>query len=314
MVFSQLLGNEVLKKRLSGSAQQGKWSHCYVICGPEGSGKRTLAGLMAAAMQCEEAHAPCGHCNICRKVQAGIHPDVITVDDAEKKTVQVELIRQLQADAFVHPNEGKKKIYLIPRAQDMTESAQNALLKLIEEPPSYAVFLLLAANPGKLLSTVRSRSVELRMEPVEQKQALAFLQQKHPEETLQNLEAAYVRSGGFLGRSLQLLQQEALPQTELFGKAFAQKDRYELTKLLASMEKMPRDQVLNCLGSWKQLLTEAISARNAMAADARAQALGSSRTAQELAMAAANIQKAMELTAANIGVGHICGWLAASLS
>ena len=275
MDFSELSGNETLKKRLAVSFQKGTWSHCYLICGPQGSGKRTLAKIMAGALQCQVADAPCGHCSACRKIRAGIHPDVIVVDDAEKKTVSVELVRQLQADAFVHPNEGKRKIYVIPRAQDMTESAQNALLKIIEEPPSYAVFLLLTDNAEKLLPTVRSRSVELRLEAVQ--------------------------------------QQEELPQTELFVKAFSQGDRYELTHLLCSMEKMPREQVLRCFAQWKTCLTDGLSARAGMQGTAKAQTLGRSRTAQELAAAAAQLQKAMELTAANIGVGHICGWLAASL-
>ena len=275
MDFSELPGNEALKKRLSVSFQKGTWSHCYLICGPQGSGKRILAKIMAGALQCQAADAPCGRCSACRKIQAGIHPDVIVVDDAEKKTVSVELIRQLQADAFVHPNESKRKIYLIPRAQDMTENAQNALLKIIEEPPSYAVFLLLTDNAEKLLPTVRSRSVELRLEAAE--------------------------------------QQSQLPQVELFVKAYAQKDRYELTHLLCSMEKLQRDQVLQCFAQWKKLLTDGLSARAGMQGTQQAHTLGRSRTAQELAAAAAQLQQAMELTAANIGVGHICGWLAASL-
>lgn len=277
MDFSELPGNEALKKRLSVSCQKGTWSHCYLICGPQGSGKRKLANILAQALQCQAADAPCGRCNICRKVKEGIHPDVIMVDDPEKKSVSVELIRQLQADAFVHPNEGRRKIYVIPRAQEMTDNAQNGLLKLIEEPPSYAVFLLLTDNAEKLLATVRSRSVELRMQAPQ-------------------------------------TQAAELPQTQQFVQAFSRRDRYELTKLLCTMEKMPREQLMQCFGSWKQLLTEAICARWGRPGAQNVQTLGQCRTAQELAAAAAKLQKAMELTAANIGVGHICGWLAASIS
>ena len=172
MEFNGFLGNAELKQRLSASFHAGRSSHCYLICGPEGSGKRTLAGILAAALQCEEASVPCGRCPACRKAMAGIHPDIITIDDPEKTIVPVTLIRQLQADAYIRPNEGQKKVYIIPRAQDMNESAQNALLKLIEEPPAYAVFLLIASNAAKLLPTVRSRCAELRLEPVPQKDGI----------------------------------------------------------------------------------------------------------------------------------------------
>lgn len=314
MDFFGLLGNEELKKRLSASFRAGKHSHCYLICGPEGSGKKTLARAMAQALQCEQANAPCGRCNVCRKVAAGIHPDVITVDDTERKTISVELIRQLQADAFVHPNEGKQKIYLIPRAQDMTENAQNALLKLIEEPPSYAVFLLLSTNAGKLLSTVRSRSVELRMEPVPFSQARQWLKEQRSADTEQTLQAAHLRSGGFLGQTLAWLSSEGqLPQTAQFAGAFASRDRYAMTLLLSSMEKMPRDQLLRCFSQWKQLLTDALMVRAGMPGGQEALLLGKSRTAQEMAAAAELTQKAMEHCTANIGAGHICGWLAANL-
>ena len=94
----------------------------------------------------------------------GSHPDFITVDDPEKKTVTVDLIRQARADVYIQPNESEYKIYMFPRAQDMGLPGQNALLKILEEPPKYGVFLLLTDNPDKLLPTVRSRCTELNMQ------------------------------------------------------------------------------------------------------------------------------------------------------
>lgn len=313
MEFSGLLGNEELKKRLCASFRAGRHSHCYLLCGPDGSGKKTLAAILAQALQCEAAVPPCGRCNICRKINEGIHPDVITVDDPEKKTVPVELVRQLQADAYVHPNEGKRKIYLIPRAQDLSDSAQNALLKLIEEPPAYAVFLLLTTNREKLLPTVRSRSVELRLEPVGWQQAQPWLQSRCGEE-VQTLQAAHLRCGGFLGQTLDYLKKDTHGgQTAQFVQAFSSGDRYLLTGLLCSMEKMSRDQLQGCFGQWKHLLADALMVRSGIPGTPEAECLGRSRTAQDLAAAAATIQKAMEHSNANVGTGHICGWLAATL-
>lgn len=314
MEFAGFLGNNALKQRLSASFQAGKASHCYLLCGPEGSGKQTLAAILAAALQCEGHAAPCGRCGPCRKVFANTHPDVITIDDPEKKTVSVELIRQLQADAFIRPNEGVKKVYLIPRAQDMTDNAQNALLKLIEEPPSYAVFLLLTDNADKLLPTVRSRGVELRMEPVPRQEALTWLRQKFPAEPQESLLAAYVRSGGYLGQAEALMQGSMhLPQTVTFAQCIANRDHFGLTLLLCSMEKQPRDKLLEIFLQWKQLLTDALLVRSGLPGGPEAAQLGRSRTAADLAAAADAIQTAMDHCAANVGAGHICGWLSVTL-
>lgn len=315
MEFNGFLGNAELKQRLSASFQAGRSSHCYLICGPEGSGKRTLARILAAALQCEEASVPCGRCLTCRKTMAGIHPDVITIDDPEKVTVRVDLIRQLQADAYIRPNEGQKKVYLIPRAQDMNENAQNALLKLIEEPPAYAVFLLIATNTAKLLPTVRSRCAELRLEPVPQAEALPWLSRRFPDQPRETLQAACVRSGGYLGQAEALLQGAFyLPQTTEFAGAFAKKDTLELTKLLCGMEKLPRNKLSEILIQWRQLLADAMLVRSGLPGSPEAAAISRTRTGAELAAATQALQKAQEACTANIGTGHICGWLVTVLS
>ena len=241
MEFTGFLGNSALKQRLSASFAAGKNSHCYLLCGPMGSGKHTLARILSAALQCAENQTPCMTCRNCRKVLANQHPDVITVDDPEKKTVGVELIRQLQTDAYIRPNEGRRKIYLIPRAMEMTGSAQNALLKLMEEPPAYAVFLLLTDNAEKLLPTVRSRCAELRLEPVPRETALPWLEARFPQQSKDTVQAAYRRSGGFLGQAAEFLEKEAQePQTAEFARAFTEKDPMALTQVLCAMEKLSR--------------------------------------------------------------------------
>jgi len=314
MEFVGFLGNEDLKARLSASFRNKRTSHCYLLCGPSGSGKRTLAKLLAAALQCTEPTVPCGHCAPCRKVCNGTHPDVITVDDPEKKTVQVDLIRKARADMYVRPNEGNHKIYVIPRAQDMNDNAQNALLKILEEPPSYGVFLLLTDNAEKLLPTVRSRCVELRLGPVPEPQAMPWLAERFPHKAQADLQAAYRRSGGYLGQTAALLEKElTLPQTEEFAAAFAKADAYRLTCLLCAMEKLSRDKLLELLEQWHSLLADALLARSGVAVGRQASELGNMRTVRALMDAAGIVRQAMEHCRANVGTGHICGWLAVKL-
>ena len=194
MGFEKLLGNAQLKQNISNSVNAGKTAHFYLISGPRGSGKHTLATLLAAALQCESHQKPCCSCPACRKVLSGTHPDYITIDDEEKKFVPVELVRSAREDMFLRPNEGKKKIYLFPRAQDMLPPSQNALLKILEEPPGYGVFLLLTDNPEKLLPTIRSRCMELKLSPLPQDSLRQHLARQFPDADDSAISAAISRS------------------------------------------------------------------------------------------------------------------------
>ena len=143
-------------------------SHAYIISAPTREDALNEARRLAAAAVCDDSlHAPCGQCRACRKAGANIHPDIITVerltDDKGKKKreIVVDQVRDINSDACILPNEASRKVYIIDEADTMNPSAQNAALKLLEEPPSGAVFLLCVTNPMKLLDTVRSRCVEI---------------------------------------------------------------------------------------------------------------------------------------------------------
>lgn len=145
-------------------------SHAYLITGGREESRTKFAGELAAAYLCEGEAVPCGQCRHCRKVSGSIHPDLIRVSPAEgKREISVDQIRTLRSDAYIRPNEGKRKVYVIDPADAMNPSAQNALLKVLEEGPQYAAFLLLAGEPGRLLDTVRSRCENLALPPEEDK-------------------------------------------------------------------------------------------------------------------------------------------------
>lgn len=167
MDLSALKGNERLKDQLSRQERGRGLSHAYIISGPAGSGRHTLARELAAAMLCAgSGEKPCGKCGPCLKVRKGVHPDVSTVTGPEEgKPITVDRVRLLRADAYIRPNEGERKVYLLEGADRMNAPAQNAMLKLLEEGPPYAAFLLIAGNAGGLLRTVRSRCEELALTP-----------------------------------------------------------------------------------------------------------------------------------------------------
>lgn len=308
MGFEGLLGNARLKENLSGSIRQGRISHFYLISGPEGAGKRTLARLLSAAMLCTAPEKPCGHCKDCRKVLSNTHPDVIYVEDAEHKTVPVKVIRQARESIFVRPNEGQRKVYVFP--QEMGIEGQNALLKVLEEPPSYGAFLLLSATPEKLLPTIRSRCTQLNLQALSpEEMAVALKQDFHdiPEDV--RLSAA-VRSGGYLGQAKKILRDaiQNTPQTEEFIRAFSARDSLAIAKLLASMEKWKRDAFTEEMAAWSSILRGALVFRSGQTGATEAEkALGSARSARELMNAYNEIQKAMQYAGGNVSVAALCG-------
>ena len=170
MPLSRLRGNYALKELLKPRLAQGKLGHAYIVAGEEGSGKHALASVLSRAMVCSaEGNKPCGVCPDCKKALAGIHPDIITIlPEEDKAAINVDQIRRMRADAYIRPNEAARKVYVLEGCDKLNNSCQNAMLKLLEEGPAYASFLLLAENQGNLLVTVRSRCETLALVADEQ--------------------------------------------------------------------------------------------------------------------------------------------------
>ena len=262
-------------------------------------------------MLCEEKDGPCGVCRACRKVFSGNHPDYITIDDPTKKTVPVDLIREARADIFIRPNEGTKKIYLFPRAQDMGIPGQNALLKVLEEPPSYGVFLLLTDNPEKLLPTVRSRCVELKLRALPEELLERKLREEFPDAGEGTIAAAIQRSGGYLGQARELLSGGGLSENaKAFAAAYAARDVFGLQKILTPMEKWKRDALIPALQAWLELLEQALLVRSGFPAlTPEAAAIGANRSPRDLMTCCTCLKKAMEYAQGNVSCAAVCGWL-----
>ena len=312
MSFDALLGNEQLKTDLARSLRTGHISHCYLITGPQGSGKHTLARLLAAAILCQGRDKPCGVCHPCRKVLEGGHPDFITWEDPDYQKIPVKLIREtFRPDVFIKPNESEHKIYMI--SQELGLEGQNALLTILEEPPAYAVFLLLADNPQKLLPTVRSRCRELKLSALPRQLLEERLSRDFPQASRENLRRAAERSGGFLGQAKALLEEglSLPPQTAAFVRAFAGGDALALTELLVPMEKWKRDALIPVLSGWLALLEEALAGYREIST--LAGEIAARRTAPDIYRAIQALQKALTYAQSNVSPGAICGWLAWAL-
>ena len=162
--FDALPGNDALKASLR-TALDRRFPQAVLLSGPDGSGKSTLARTLAAALLCAgRPPRPCGVCASCRKIAHGVHPDLIVVDEGEGE-IKVETARRVRDEAAVLPNDGDRKVFIILHADRMNQSAQNALLKVLEEPPRYVFFLLASSQPGALLQTIRSRCTAYQLAP-----------------------------------------------------------------------------------------------------------------------------------------------------
>ena len=176
--FVDIVGQEQLKEHLENAIRRNKVSHAYIINGERNAGKEFIAKTFAMALQCENRQdiEPCQECHSCKQAQSSNHPDIIFISHEKPGTIGVEDIRrQINSDVAIKPYSGPRKIYIMNEGEKMTVQAQNALLKTLEEPPEYAVILILTTNVDSLLPTILSRCVVLNMKPVRDDQIKRFL-------------------------------------------------------------------------------------------------------------------------------------------
>lgn len=292
-----LVGNAQVKHRL----QTGRGlSHAYILAGPSGTGKRTLGGVLSSALVCSgRGEPPCGHCPDCRKAGAGVHPDVIRIG-LDGKDISVSQIRELRADAYVRPNEAARKVYVLENAQTMNGSAQNALLKLLEDGPAYAAFLLLTDNAGNMLATVRSRCELLNLSPVTPAECREYLLTRFSTLPRERVLDAAGRSEGVLGRAVAWLEgggeEEERIREAASRLASLLKDggEGELLEYCVGLEKWDRDALSGLMDETVQQLRDGL-----LRGDAPGRSL----------RLIGHIQVLKEALSFHVGAGHIAGWL-----
>lgn len=179
--FKEILGHEQIVEHLQNAITMDKVSHAYIINGPDKSGKMMLAEAFAMTLQCEaEGNDSCMECHSCKQAINRNQPDIIYVKHEKPNTISVDDIRtQVNNDIVIKPYSSKHKIYIIDEAEKMNVQAQNALLKTIEEPPAYAVLLLLTTNADSFLPTILSRCVTLNIKAVPDEKIKSYLMSRH---------------------------------------------------------------------------------------------------------------------------------------
>ena len=178
--IKRVLGHEEIIRHLQNAIAMDQVSHSYIFAGEKGSGKKLLAKLFAMTLQCEQKEKePCLQCSACKKAMSRNHPDIVYITHEKPNSIGIDEIRdQLVTDIEIRPYTGPYKIYIVDEAEKLTAQAQNAILKTIEEPPAYAVILLLTNNSDSLLPTITSRCVTLHFKPVRDELIKSYLMEE----------------------------------------------------------------------------------------------------------------------------------------
>ena len=255
--FNNVIGHEEIIRHLKNAIKTGKISHSYIFTGEPGSGKRLLAGIYAMTLQCETGgENACGKCESCKRAMGKNHPDIIMVKHEKPNTISIDEIReQVVNDVDIKPYSSPHKIYIIPDAEIMTPQAQNALLKTIEEPPEYAVIMLLTSNIDGLLPTIRSRCVRLDLKVVDDGLVKKYLMEHlHVPDYQAEIDASFAH--GSIGKAKEAAtSQEFADITQKALKILKYADSmevYELTEAIKNMssEKQNINDYLDIFQFW----------------------------------------------------------------
>lgn len=241
MKFSDILSNGNAIRTLQNAANGSSLNHAYLIHGTKGTGKRSLARIFAKAILCRGGERPCGNCAACLKVEKGIHPDLMVVQKPEgKANILVEQVRSLREQVYIRPNESEHRVVIIEESETMNLSAANALLKVLEEPPAYVVFVLTANNISALPETIASRCLCLEMQEVSLHQAEKWLLSHYPDADAAMLEGALSYGNGNLGRSIAYMEKEScregLDRALSLARSLTTEREYDILEALSPLD------------------------------------------------------------------------------
>ena len=239
MRFGDFVGNERAKRPLAADIDAGRFPHALLLEGEAGSGRKTLAKIIARAAVCRgEGERPCGACDACRKSE---HPDVMLYGGESGVPLSVDAVRAIRQQAYILPNEAAYRVMILADAQTMSTQAQNALLKILEEPPRRVIFILTCENRTQMLETIRSRCVCVSLGSVDWDEAEAVLRARLPRADAEELRRAHNLFGGRIGRVMDAMQdgtfRRVLELTSQFAEAVIAPTELPLLRLTATLEK-----------------------------------------------------------------------------
>jgi DNA polymerase-3 subunit delta' len=270
--FRTIVGHRRLLTLLSRAVARDTLPPALLLAGPAGVGKRRAAVAIAEAVNClkpvetpELLRDSCGECPACRRIQRGVHPDVIVIEPGDMGSIKIEQVRDVIDRAEYRPFEGRRRVVVIDEADALVDAAQNALLKTLEEPPSASMFVLVSSIPDALLPTVRSRCSRLRFASLSTAELTEILQRDHGY-AAQDARAVAVDAEGSVSRALEAQSgdlvearegaQRLLEYTARAGDPSRRLDAARDVTAKKSTSVGERDQLAACLRSLGSLLRD----------------------------------------------------------
>lgn len=318
--FDSLVGQSRLVEPLKRGLTTGRFAHAQLLVGPEGSGKRTLARMIARALLCSQMPGVgCGQCPACRQVETDNHPDLLWYVPTGRKSLRVEDVEALQHALSLKAYEGGRRVVVLEDAHTLTPQAQNKLLKTLEEPPQGATLLLLATQTEALLPTILSRCQTLRMQRVPEATLAALLQDRLglPLERAGHLAAM---ADGRVGQALRMAQDSAYwtARDEAIANLLDLRRPGGLLRVWHSMQVKKAESAL-WLGVWQTALRDAALAGQADVnfyhpdKQAELRGLAKGRTPEQLLTMGQAALQAQTRLAGNASYAMTCDWLLAQL-
>ncbi len=206
MTLDNLVGQQEVKRFLLESLQADRIGHAYLFSGPDGIGKKTFAEYFSYYLTCQNSQVdPCGSCKCCALNKAETNPDIIRIQRQEKKaTIGVSDVRFVQEEVMTAPTQSRRKIFIFENAEKMTIQAQNALLKILEEPPSNVIMILLSSNNNQIIDTIKSRIVKIEFKRYTDDEIKWVFKEKYPEKEIdEDILCEY--ADGIIGRALSMV-------------------------------------------------------------------------------------------------------------
>lgn len=324
MLFSEVIGHNKIKSILTRTVRDSRIGHAYLFEGPEGVGKLSLARAFAQMIVCEnpEELDACGVCPNCSRADSQNHPDVTIVTnqlyDASKKSsdILVDTIRNMKSDVYIKPFLGSRKIYIIPKADTMNLSAQNSLLKVLEEPPEYCTIVLLAENREAFLPTILSRVSVFKFFPLAEDDVEQYLTQNFEGTDADQIKLLAKMSEGSIKKARELFENPESRQLreELFECVFAilggnRKTIYDFSLFL----KQNKDEFEFLMNVLQSIFCDALHIEQTQNAEnisnidkkAKLQKFSASVGTKNILKILEAILKAVDYFSKNIGIGSI---------
>lgn len=313
MLLYEFVSNDTVKNELNDIMRKQKLPHAIIIDGAKGTGKKTLAMIIAQYCICSSNEKrPCGICPDCTKFILNSHPDVFVADGNTSGALNIEAIRNIRSSAYIKPNEADRKVYILLNCDKMLTPAQNAFLKILEEPPENVIFIMTCISASALLQTVRSRARIFSLYPAENKAAAKFIESHFSEIPISEIQHAISVNGGNIGMAIQMLKgngEEAFEIAEKIFAAIPQSSGYQLMQLTNTICSS-RTFAVSVLDALLEISAETLKASvgieiNSKTADNIAKRI----SRKKLFIITENIRKARNILNANINMNLFGMWL-----